>query len=402
MPTLAVFTVKQFSCVDGRYWTYGGFGDFLAALVPHFDRILLACHPSRVAEPPAGWYPVDHANVEYHWLPVYNREDECLRRLPRMFLQSKAIVAQADIVNARMPDYTGVCGAYWARRLGRPLFVNLVDDWHAYGERLPTRLRGPLREALRAHFRLYCALERRMCRDALVFAQGDSILAQYRGHPDLHPLVSSSHGNVNVLAGRDVSAPAGSLHVVSIGRLVSVKGHEFLLRALARLRELDPARGYRATIAGDGPRLADHRRLAGELGLGDAVRFAGQLGREEVFGLLDSADLMCHPSLGEGTPKVLLEAMARGVPVVATDVGGVSTVVRDGLTGLLVAPGDAEALAQAMLRVASDARLRQGVVDRGLAEARLHTAEKEWGAMLATVKARFPQLDWRAGGADAC
>lgn len=311
-----------------------------------------------------------------------------------MFLDCRSAVERVDIVNARMPDYSGVCGAYWARRLGKPLFVSLVDDWHAFAKNMPTRLRGPLRLGLQAHLKLYCVMERRMCEGATVFAQGASLLERYSGHNDLHALISTSFDAGDVVSRRAVAAVARGLHVVSVGRLVTIKGHDLFLRAIAAACRAQPGRFTRVTIAGEGPRLVELMQLAADLGIESRVRFVGQVGRDELFALLDTADIMCHPSLGEGTPKVLLEAMARGVPVIATDVGGVSSVVVDGVTGLLVLPGRVDALAAALERMSEDAVLRQMFSDAGREFAREHSSERVWGGMVRTVQARFPALSW--------
>ena len=109
----------------------------------------------------------------------------------------------------------------------------------------------------------------------------------------------------------------------------------------------DPS--FRLEIAGDGPCMADLRRMAGELGLAGCVHFHGQV--RDVPALLARAGLFVLSSLTEGVSLTLLEAMACGLAVVATRVGGNPEVVADGATGLLVPPGDPAAPAHAMLRL---------------------------------------------------
>jgi glycosyltransferase involved in cell wall biosynthesis len=140
--------------------------------------------------------------------------------------------------------------------------------------------------------------------------------------------------------------------VVSIGRLRAPKDFETLLRALALLADLD----FEALIVGDGP---DGERLAplvGELGLGGTVQLCGE--RHDVPELLASSDCFVLSSLSECLPMSILEAMAAGLPVVASDVGGVAEEVEDGTTGLLAPARDAERLAAALRPVLTDAALR--------------------------------------------
>jgi glycosyltransferase involved in cell wall biosynthesis len=133
--------------------------------------------------------------------------------------------------------------------------------------------------------------------------------------------------------------PAGEAPaLLNVAALAEKKGHAHLLRALAMLP------GARLTIVGDGELRGELERTAAELGVADRVRFAGEQPKEEVARLMREADLFVLPSLAENLPVVLIEAMASGLPSVATRVGGVAEML-DERTGVLVEPGDAEALA---------------------------------------------------------
>ena len=138
--------------------------------------------------------------------------------------------------------------------------------------------------------------------------------------------------------------------VVTVARLSPEKDIGTLLRATALAARADES--FHLEIAGDGPCMADLRRTAAELGLNGRVRFHGQV--RDVPGLLARAGLFVLPSLTEGVSLTLLEAMACGLAIVATRVGGNPEVVADGETGLLTPPGDPAALAHAMLRLRRD------------------------------------------------
>jgi len=135
--------------------------------------------------------------------------------------------------------------------------------------------------------------------------------------------------------------------VVMVSRLRPEKDIETLLRAASLVVREYPS--FRLEIAGDGLLLGDLRCLAEKLGLEGKVRFLGEV--QDIPALLAQASLFVLPSLTEGLSLTLLEAMARGLPVVATRVGGNPEVVVDGTTGLLVKAADAEELAAAMLRL---------------------------------------------------
>jgi glycosyltransferase involved in cell wall biosynthesis len=143
--------------------------------------------------------------------------------------------------------------------------------------------------------------------------------------------------------------PRGSHRVLTVARLVAAKGIDVLLDALGRLER----RGVPvdADVVGDGP---DRERLAArarELGLDGRVRLVGAASQEHVRELLAGATVFCLPSFSEGVPVVLMEAMAAGLPVVATGITGVPELVEEGRSGVLVPPGRADLLADALERV---------------------------------------------------
>jgi glycosyltransferase involved in cell wall biosynthesis len=132
--------------------------------------------------------------------------------------------------------------------------------------------------------------------------------------------------------------------VVTVANLRSEKAHEVLLHAAAHL--LPRHRDLRYLIVGDGPRRAELKRLATSLGLDSRVTFMGH--REDVPALLARADLFVLPSRSEAFPNGAMEAMAAGLPVIASRVGGLLDLIEDGRTGILVPPGDVAALAAAI------------------------------------------------------
>jgi glycosyltransferase involved in cell wall biosynthesis len=160
-----------------------------------------------------------------------------------------------------------------------------------------------------------------------------------------------------------------------IARLCDVKGQRELLQALARLPDARLVLAGRDLERG-GAFQDELERESERLGIRERVEFGFQ---EDVPALLDTLDVVALPSWTEGLPLVLLEAMARGRPVVATRVGGTPEVVTDGETGLLVPPRDPEALAAALRRVLDDPDLARRLGDAGRAQVaeRFSAAEQE-------------------------
>ena len=157
-----------------------------------------------------------------------------------------------------------------------------------------------------------------------------------------------------------------------VGRLVPEKGVDVLLEAFALLRRVEP--GARLVVVGDGPERDRLAAAASRLEVAEAVDLLGY--RADARDLLAGLDVLAVPSRSDGTPLVVAEAMAAGVPVVASDVGGLPDRVRPGVDGLLVPPGRPEPLARALLAVLGDRVLaaRLSRAGRAAASASPHTA----------------------------
>jgi glycosyltransferase involved in cell wall biosynthesis len=190
-------------------------------------------------------------------------------------------------------------------------------------------------------------------------------LAQLQANPNLVCLP-------NPVALPPAAPPRGPRNVVLfLGRIEAAKGIPELLDAFAGLRPGVPDALLVCAGAGD---IEAAARQARRLGLGDSVRFPGWIDGEEKRAWLARAALFVLPSHAEGLPVSLLEALAAGLPVVASAVGGIPDVVHDGVNGFLVAPGDRVALLRAMGRVLNDAQLGAALGAAGRAAMRARFA----------------------------
>ncbi len=153
-----------------------------------------------------------------------------------------------------------------------------------------------------------------------------------------------------------------SLVVGTAGRLENEKGHVFFVHALPRVVQATAAR---FVIAGDGSLRAELERLTAQLGIRAQVEFLGAQDDAGMARFWAAIDLFVLPSLLESTPLVALEAMARRIPVIATDVGGVSELLDNGRCGCVVPPGDAAALADAIVELATNPTRRDVLAQAG-------------------------------------
>jgi colanic acid/amylovoran biosynthesis glycosyltransferase len=183
---------------------------------------------------------------------------------------------------------------------------------------------------------------------------------------------------------------AGPLRLLCVGRLTPAKGQVLLLQACAELRHLDIE--FTLTLVGDGPDLARLKDGVRRLGLQDRVHFTGPLNQLQVREELALADIFVLPSLAEGIPVVLMEAMACGLPCLSCPVNGIPELIEHGRTGLLAAPGDATALTEQLLRLIEDSGLRQSLGAAGRLQVERHFQQRKNIAALAAIFASLPAV----------
>jgi 2-deoxystreptamine N-acetyl-D-glucosaminyltransferase/2-deoxystreptamine glucosyltransferase len=158
----------------------------------------------------------------------------------------------------------------------------------------------------------------------------------------------------------DPFAGVGKPRVLFVGRLAPQKGVGTLVAAAGLLKHPSAL----VLLVGDGPERKALEREAKRLGVGDRLRFVGFVAHERLPAVLAHADLLVLPSLYEELGTVLLEGMQAGLPVVASETGGIPEVIEDGVNGMLVAPGEPEALARAIDRLLADRGLARRLSER--------------------------------------
>jgi glycosyltransferase involved in cell wall biosynthesis len=199
--------------------------------------------------------------------------------------------------------------------------------------------------------RLWLALERRAaswCRTIVAVSEHerDAGVAAGIGRPDQYTVIANGIEPMRF----DLAAAPEQGRILMVGRLAPPKRPDLAVRAMAELRRAHP--GARLDVVAHGPLRAETEALVRELGLGDTVRLLGK--REDVPELLSRAQCFLLTSDYEGCPYSVLEAMAAGVPVVSTRVGGLAELVSDGETGLLADPGSPASVAEALGRILDD------------------------------------------------
>jgi glycosyltransferase involved in cell wall biosynthesis len=390
MTRLGIFTVKKICRFNGNYYTYGGFGDYLAAMRAAFPKVVMVAH-LKESTPPEGYYLIPPGDdLEVVGLPQVKTELGMLLIMPVIAWRCWLATKKMDIAHARMPNHTGVIGAFACDLRGVPVFCQIIDDWYLAARRMPWMRKFGLGLPLKLHLYLYDWLERMVCRGKLVFAQGQSCYEKHVGHSDCELVLSTAHYLHDIIPPRQrfVSKP---YTILTVARLTGVKNQQLTIRALAKL--LAEGQEWRCVFVGDGPHKASLVQLAKELNVESHVHFAGQAARgDALWQYFDAADCFVLSSRSEGTPKVLLEAMARGLPIIATAVAGIPTSVKHEERGLLIEDNDVNGLVAAAKRLAGDPAFSYRLAQNASEFCKAHTVENATASMLRKVVQKWPQF----------
>jgi glycosyltransferase involved in cell wall biosynthesis len=277
---------------------------------------------------------------------------EFARELRARGVPLDAIRLRADVD----PIAFGEVAAYLARLRPHVLHTHLVHA-DVYGQLAGSLVRVPLRLSTKHGFnefregRWFGFADRSVSSLAHVHVAISRGLAQYLAETEGFREEDFEIAHYGISSSHDAEPYAGSEpRLVCVGRLIPIKGHLVLMRALARARDRTP--GITLDVAGRGPLAPALKGYARELGLEDAIRFLGFVSPVEEA--LEGGAIVVVPSVGEGFGMVALEAMERARPVIASSVGGLPEIVADGETGLVVPPADVDALADAIVALATD------------------------------------------------
>jgi glycosyltransferase involved in cell wall biosynthesis len=359
---------------------------FVSALPPRVDELVLFGR----LEPESGRYPyaLPEEAVRFVPLPHYPSLRApaavagALRDSVAVF---RAELERLDAVWLFGPHPLALAFARAARRTGRPVVLGVRQDLPRY---VAGRVDGGVRAwAVPAAWTLEGAFRLAARRLPAVVAGAD-LAGRYAGGAPVHEATFSLVEQDDVVAPETALARSweDGLQVISVGRLDPEKNPLLLVAVLAALRARSPR--WRLLVVGDGELGPALEGRAAEAGVADAVELAGYVPNGPALRTLYGAShAFLHVSRTEGLPQVLLEAQAAGLPVVATDVGGVSPALGEGASGLLVPPGDAEAAAAALARLADDEALRRKLVLAGLANASARTLEAELDRLAAFLRA---------------
>jgi len=344
---------------------------------PHEARIILNTPVSAAQSRPLEESP----KIEFSHRPAYGGSFVgFLVRFPWILLPTWRhilwVVSHADVVVSQFPSPVFPLIAHAVRQQNKPHILYIVGDIRKVVEssgKYPWLARrlvvAPIAEVMHR-------LALRAGKSSMVIAVSSS-LAQLYGSSTVKPVTFAPTAvAAEEIFDRQNTCQSTPTRLLFVGRLVPVKGLEYLLEAVHLL--LHDGVPVRLTLVGTGPHQKALIALAAEHSLMSSIEFTGEISYgPSLRALYRKADIFVLPSLSEGAPRVLWEAMAAGLPIVATRVGGVPEIIQDGETGLLVNPRSAQQLAASIQRMIEDEELRMRLIRAGYLLIREHTVERQ-------------------------
>lgn len=384
--------------VGGDYYAIDPWIRFPVILAEHCPHLTL-WSPIQVRDPAIGPAPGSwrlergHLRIEAH--DNYHTFVQYYRRYPLRYRYWKAHAEQLidthDVVILRHPSPMLPLIARAARRQQKPFVVMLVGDIARQSDRI-LGSRGWKRRFYQTLVKWWIRQEVRWCRTAdLLYAYSRELMERHQVSVKVIKPMRTPHLRQSDIVAREDTCRGTTIRLIRVCWLIPSKGIEHLFDAVALLVR----NGYNIQLQVIGrERIEGYRAqlqvCAAKLGLADRVTFSGWMPFDQLRAAYLSSDIQVISSLAEGTPRVLLEGAACGIPLVATAVGGSTDHLRDGEDALLVPPGDGVAIAAAVERLIHDGPLRRKLIHGGYAAAKAAVFETIGVQFLEDIKGLIP------------
>jgi glycosyltransferase involved in cell wall biosynthesis len=382
-----LYHMPFWQAADGSLWeAEGSFARYVDSLAPYFDQVVLSVPVFDT--PQAGGSRVRASNVTLAPLPYFPGPRQFYPRLPAIWGRLRAWVDRCDVIHLRVPSPAAIFAFRIARARRKPVFLLVVGDYEALLPHLGYR---GLKYFL---FARYVAFEERALRTmtsgALTFANGAALREKHeRQGAQVHETKTSTLSLADIAEGAPKERDGG-VRLLTVSRIDPRKGLRVLPAVVTALRQAghDASADIVGPVVGQngGAELQSILDDAKRLGVAERITYRGPIALDQLMRLYRQFDVFVLPTKpGEGIPRVLLEAMANGLPVVTTAVSGITSLITHEHNGLLVPDGSAAAIAAAVTRIIEDPALCRRLIDNGLDTARAHTIERQAEQMMGTV-----------------
>lgn len=358
---------------DGRTFdTYGPYARYVLEFARHFDRVTVFA-PTTDKPTYFSGHPLDAGNVNVVPLPFFETHAQAYRRAGAIVRAFRRNCGDLDVINCRQTAPLGYVLWLLTRKRGVPFIYHFSSDPFEIIANNP-KYRGLYGRFARCAYGMEFAIQKHIMRRNYSFTDGQALCDRLiRYTPNIEPIVLSSLTREDYFL-RDDSCLGPVVRLIYVGYLRHGKGLNDLVEAVRLLRQA--GRNVELDMVGSGEQLEPLIAQARAAGVADYVHFRGQASMgPQLNAYYNAADLFVLPSLSEGSPRVILEALAHSLPVIATDVGNISQQLDAGRRGLLIPRNDPQAIAAAAIRFMDDAEFRRQCIRDGYAFARQHGLE---------------------------
>lgn len=364
---------------DGGYETYGPYARYVHEFARRCDEVAVFA-PVATRDSDYRGCPIEAPNVRVIELPDFRTHIQATRHLATLYRTFRREVQNLDIINCRNTAPYG----YLLYHLGRPHGVGFFyhftsDPWEIL--RVGPRYRGLFGLLARSAYRLDFGIQKRVMQHVHSFVNGRVPCERLRAISDrVEPILSTTLTQSDFVKRTD-HALHKPVRLLYVGYLKHMKGLIHLVDALKILH--DRGEDVELHLVGSGPEENTLRRRIDSHKLSRRVHFHGYVSMGPLLNQhYDNADIFVFPSLSEGSPRVVLEALAHSLPVVSSEVGSVPELITNGESGIIVPTCDAGALAAGVTRFIHDDALRTRCAGGGYASAEQHTVDRFVGRLI--------------------
>jgi len=396
-----LYHMPFWQAADGTLWeAEGSFARYVDSLAPYFDEIVLSVPV--FPKPRFGGARIHATNVKLEPLPYFPGPRQFYPQLLTVWFRLRRWVDRCDVIHLRVPSPAAIFAFRIARAKKKPVFLLVVGDYKALLPHLGYR---GIKKAL---FAKYVAFEERALRtmtgSVLTFVNGAALREKHELQGARVHETKTSTLTLDDIWDRTTACEGPRIRLLTVSRVDPRKGLGVLPAVVSALTQA----GHDASADVVGPIVGQNGDYelqsmlidAKRLGVAERFTYRGPIALDHLIRLYRDFDVFVLPTKpGEGIPRVLLEAMANGLPVVTTAVAGITSLVTHQQNGLLVPDRSAESIVAAVTRLIQDAPLRRRLIANGYDTARAHTLERQAEQMMWTVGSEL-QLQLRRPSAE--
>ncbi|HNX14704.1 MAG TPA: glycosyltransferase [Oscillospiraceae bacterium] len=373
-------------CKEGKYYLTGGFGRLVDEMAKKYERVYLMIPVIHVSlDEVFSEYALEGSNITVQELTPYSGYIEAIKKTIQLKKQIKEYSMQwKGVVYIRwmtaLYEYIYKC----AKRKNLQVCFHLVDD----GETIIKD--GNKYKGIKRFFALCVAKKnskiiKKIMKTVPTLINGNGMRRLYRQDNDHVKEIRTSTFLKSEITHNHKTMNKDKVNLIFVGTVRPAKGLDYLLQAMDKL--IKYGINIYLTIVGDGDYIETLKERAKTMRIIDRIRFTGRLAMgKQLFEEYKQSDIFILPSLSEGTPRTLIEAMCNGVPVIATDAGGITFTVKDHENGLIVPTANAEAIVKAIVEIIEDDNLRNKVVQSGFLFAENNTIESHTNEVCSFIR----------------